>query len=185
MHENSSHYPNKDCVPMLKPSRKDAQFCRGSRSQRAADCFACLNGSLFKRARPRKLVNWRQRSAHDAAPPYHRFADFARRPLVWRGGAAAPPNCAPDALLGSKNTDPNDGNWRQYHPLHQDRKRNTPRLLHTLRTQLDMFEKLVPALSRSFTVYALDYPDMVFRTFPRPPMTLTCSSGRSKDFLDK
>ena len=31
-------------------------------------------------------------------------------------------------------------------------------LLHTLRTQLDLFEKLVPELSKHFTVYALDYP---------------------------
>jgi hypothetical protein len=31
-------------------------------------------------------------------------------------------------------------------------------LLHTLRTQLDLFEKVVPELARHFTVYALDYP---------------------------
>jgi pimeloyl-ACP methyl ester carboxylesterase len=31
-------------------------------------------------------------------------------------------------------------------------------LLHTLRTQLDIFERMVPALARSFTVYTLDYP---------------------------
>ena len=31
-------------------------------------------------------------------------------------------------------------------------------LLHTLRTQLDLFEKVVPELSKHFTVYALDYP---------------------------
>ena len=31
-------------------------------------------------------------------------------------------------------------------------------LLHTLRTQLDLFEKVVPGLARHFTVYALDYP---------------------------
>jgi pimeloyl-ACP methyl ester carboxylesterase len=31
-------------------------------------------------------------------------------------------------------------------------------LLHTLRTQLDLFEKVVPNLANSFTVYALDYP---------------------------
>jgi pimeloyl-ACP methyl ester carboxylesterase len=30
-------------------------------------------------------------------------------------------------------------------------------LLHTLRTQLDLFEKVVPDLAKSFTVYALDY----------------------------
>jgi pimeloyl-ACP methyl ester carboxylesterase len=31
-------------------------------------------------------------------------------------------------------------------------------LLHTLRTQLDMFQRIVPALSKRFRVYALDYP---------------------------
>jgi hypothetical protein len=31
-------------------------------------------------------------------------------------------------------------------------------LLHTLRTQLDIFEKLMPLLAERFTVYALDYP---------------------------
>ncbi len=31
-------------------------------------------------------------------------------------------------------------------------------LLHTLRSQLDIFEKVVPELSKNFTVYALDYP---------------------------
>jgi pimeloyl-ACP methyl ester carboxylesterase len=31
-------------------------------------------------------------------------------------------------------------------------------LLHTLRTQLDLFEKVVPDLAKYFTVYALDYP---------------------------
>jgi pimeloyl-ACP methyl ester carboxylesterase len=30
-------------------------------------------------------------------------------------------------------------------------------LLHTLRTQLDLFEKVVPKLVKDFTVYALDY----------------------------
>jgi pimeloyl-ACP methyl ester carboxylesterase len=31
-------------------------------------------------------------------------------------------------------------------------------LLHTLRTQLDMFQKVIPQLARRFRVYALDYP---------------------------
>src|SRR2546423_14280002 len=31
-------------------------------------------------------------------------------------------------------------------------------LLHTLRTQLDMFEKVIPALAGHFTVYAVDLP---------------------------
>lgn len=40
-------------------------------------------------------------------------------------------------------------------------------LLHTLRTQLDIFEKLVPLLSNSFTVYALDYPGHGFSDIPK------------------
>jgi pimeloyl-ACP methyl ester carboxylesterase len=32
-------------------------------------------------------------------------------------------------------------------------------LLHTLRTQLDIFERMVPELATHFSVYALDYPD--------------------------
>src|SRR5919199_3293466 len=31
-------------------------------------------------------------------------------------------------------------------------------LLHTLRTQLDMFQKVIPELAKRFRVYALDYP---------------------------
>jgi pimeloyl-ACP methyl ester carboxylesterase len=31
-------------------------------------------------------------------------------------------------------------------------------LLHTLRTQLDIFQKLIPLLAQRFTVYALDFP---------------------------
>ena len=39
-------------------------------------------------------------------------------------------------------------------------------LLHTLRTQLDLFEKVVPELSTRFTVYALDYPGHGFSDIP-------------------
>ena len=39
-------------------------------------------------------------------------------------------------------------------------------LLHTLRTQLDMFQKVVPELSRHFEVYALDYPGHGFSDIP-------------------
>src|SRR5262249_38107860 len=31
-------------------------------------------------------------------------------------------------------------------------------LLHTLRTQLDMFEKIIPELAKHFTIHAFDYP---------------------------
>jgi pimeloyl-ACP methyl ester carboxylesterase len=40
-------------------------------------------------------------------------------------------------------------------------------LLHTLRTQLDLFEKVVPELVRHFTVYALDYPGHGYSDIPK------------------
>ena len=39
-------------------------------------------------------------------------------------------------------------------------------LLHTLRTQLDMFQKVIPELSQHFHVYALDYPGHGFSDIP-------------------
>src|SRR5262252_8162597 len=40
-------------------------------------------------------------------------------------------------------------------------------LLHTLRTQLDLFEKVVPDLAKDFTVWALDYPGHGYSDIPR------------------
>jgi pimeloyl-ACP methyl ester carboxylesterase len=40
-------------------------------------------------------------------------------------------------------------------------------LLHTLRTQLDLFEKVVPELAKYFTVYALDYPGHGYSDIPK------------------
>jgi pimeloyl-ACP methyl ester carboxylesterase len=40
-------------------------------------------------------------------------------------------------------------------------------LLHTLRTQLDLFEKLVPELAKHFTVYALNYPGHGYSDIPK------------------
>jgi pimeloyl-ACP methyl ester carboxylesterase len=58
-------------------------------------------------------------------------------------------------------------------------------LLHTLRTQLDIFEKLVPLLETSFTIYALDYPGHGFSDIPkadyRPQLFVNAVEG----FLDK
>ena len=58
-------------------------------------------------------------------------------------------------------------------------------LLHTLRTQLDIFEKLVPLLQKSFTVYALDYPGHGFSDIPardyKPELFVKAVEG----FLDK
>jgi pimeloyl-ACP methyl ester carboxylesterase len=40
-------------------------------------------------------------------------------------------------------------------------------LLHTLRTQLDIFQKLIPELARHYTVYACDYPGHGWSDIPR------------------
>jgi pimeloyl-ACP methyl ester carboxylesterase len=40
-------------------------------------------------------------------------------------------------------------------------------LLHTLRTQLDLFEKIIPELAKHYTVYALDYPGHGYSDIPR------------------
>lgn len=58
-------------------------------------------------------------------------------------------------------------------------------LLHTLRTQLDIFEKVVPRLARNFTLYALDYPGHGFSdivcTAYRPELFVKTVEG----FLDR
>ena len=56
-------------------------------------------------------------------------------------------------------------------------------LLHTLRTQLDLFEKIVPDLARDFTVYALDYPGHGYSDIQTPITTRTFLFARSKGFL--
>lgn len=40
-------------------------------------------------------------------------------------------------------------------------------LLHTLRTQLDLFEGVIPELSKHYTVYAFDYPGHGYSDIPR------------------
>lgn len=44
-------------------------------------------------------------------------------------------------------------------------------LLHTLRTQLDMFQRVVPALANRFRVYALDYPGHGYSDIPKSEYT--------------
>src|SRR4029079_3725864 len=58
-------------------------------------------------------------------------------------------------------------------------------LLHTLRTQLDIFEKLVPLLSKSFTVYALDYPGHGFSDIPNTDYDPDLFVKAVEGFLDK
>jgi pimeloyl-ACP methyl ester carboxylesterase len=58
-------------------------------------------------------------------------------------------------------------------------------LLHTLRTQLDMYQRVIPELSRDFEVYALDYPGHGFSDIPQadygPEIFINSISG----FLDQ
>jgi pimeloyl-ACP methyl ester carboxylesterase len=58
-------------------------------------------------------------------------------------------------------------------------------LLHTLRTQLDIFEKLVPLLSKSFTVYALDYPGHGFSDIPKTDYDPDLFVRTVEGFLEK
>ena len=57
-------------------------------------------------------------------------------------------------------------------------------LLHTLRTQLDLFEKVLPELSRSFTVYALDYPGHGYSDIPDARYDAAFFAGAVEAFLD-
>jgi pimeloyl-ACP methyl ester carboxylesterase len=58
-------------------------------------------------------------------------------------------------------------------------------LLHTLRTQLDLFEKVVPELSKHFTVYALDYPGHGYSDIPKSSYDATFFAKAVEDFLEK
>jgi pimeloyl-ACP methyl ester carboxylesterase len=58
-------------------------------------------------------------------------------------------------------------------------------LLHTLRTQLDLFEKVVPALSRHFTVYALDYPGHGYSDIPDARYDADFFTATVEGFLEK
>lgn len=58
-------------------------------------------------------------------------------------------------------------------------------LLHTLRTQLDMFQKVIPELSRHFEVYALDYPGHGFSDIPNVEYTPELFIQSVAGFLDQ
>jgi pimeloyl-ACP methyl ester carboxylesterase len=58
-------------------------------------------------------------------------------------------------------------------------------LLHTLRTQLDIFEKIVPTLAKSFTVYALDYPGHGFSDIPKADYDPDLFVKAVEGFLDR
>ena len=122
---------------------------------------------------------------HEPAAHYHRFPVLARPRLVWSGGVEATAERAHDAVLGSKNSDPKAiiaGNTIRYI---KTGKGPNLLLLHTLRTQLDIFEKLVPLLSKSFTVYALDYPGHGFSDIPKTDYDPDLFVKTVEGFLDK
>jgi pimeloyl-ACP methyl ester carboxylesterase len=58
-------------------------------------------------------------------------------------------------------------------------------LLHTLRTQLDLFEKVVPELAKRFTVYALDYPGHGYSDIPRARYDASFFTAAVEGFLKK
>ena len=58
-------------------------------------------------------------------------------------------------------------------------------LLHTLRTQLDLFEKVVPELSKCFTVYALDYPGHGYSDIPEARYDAAFFTEAVEGFLEK
>ena len=52
-------------------------------------------------------------------------------------------------------------------------------LLHTLRTQLDLFEKVVPKLAKHFTVYALDYPGHGYSDIPKAQLRFSPKQSKA------
>src|SRR5262245_25252768 len=57
-------------------------------------------------------------------------------------------------------------------------------LLHTLRTQLDLFEKVIPELSKDFTVYAPDYPGHGYSDIPKAAYDADFFAHFVERFLD-
>jgi pimeloyl-ACP methyl ester carboxylesterase len=58
-------------------------------------------------------------------------------------------------------------------------------LLHTLRTQLDLFEKIVAELSNHVTVYALDYPGHGYSAIPKARYDAAFFTETVEGFLEK
>jgi pimeloyl-ACP methyl ester carboxylesterase len=57
-------------------------------------------------------------------------------------------------------------------------------LLHTLRTQLDMFQRVVPMLAKHFRVYALDYPGHGYSDIPDADYTPDFFAASVAGFLE-
>lgn len=75
-----------------------------------------------------------------------------------------------------------DGNRQRYI---KTGKGATLVLLHTLRTQLDLFEKVVPELAKHFTVYALDYPGHGYSDIPKARYDAAFFTDAVEGFLAK
>lgn len=58
-------------------------------------------------------------------------------------------------------------------------------LLHTLRTQLDLFHKVIPELARDFTVYALDLPGHGYSDIPDGPYDADFFVAYVEGFLEE
>jgi len=58
-------------------------------------------------------------------------------------------------------------------------------LLHTLRTQLDMFQKVIPDLGTRFRIYALDYPGHGYSDIPEATYSSEFFVTRVAQFLDQ
>ena len=58
-------------------------------------------------------------------------------------------------------------------------------LLHTLRTQLDLFQKVIPPLARHYRVYALDYPGHGWSDIPEVAYSPDVFAGAVGRFLDR
>lgn len=58
-------------------------------------------------------------------------------------------------------------------------------LLHTLRTQLDIFRAIIPELSKHFTVYAFDYPGHGYSDIPETDYTPERFVHWASTFLEK
>jgi len=57
-------------------------------------------------------------------------------------------------------------------------------LLHTLRTQLDMFQRVIPELGKQFRVYALDYPGHGWSDIPKADYSAEYFVATVGRFLD-
>jgi pimeloyl-ACP methyl ester carboxylesterase len=57
-------------------------------------------------------------------------------------------------------------------------------LLHTLRTQLDMFQKVFPELAKRYRVYALDYPGHGYSDIPPADYTADFFTASVAQFLE-